>query len=152
MEKDILSKVLKVEEDIQEKLEAEKKRASEMVEEAREEAAKRVFAEEVGLIDSFNVALKDSRILAEKKALEILQNAGLDADKINNLKFEKVEQLEKKNATLTEAVTDLLEIVEQFAATPSKEPSKKVNNPFKDKHKKEFDFSKIGQALRNNKK
>ncbi len=85
MEKDILSKVLKVEEDIQEKLEAEKKRASEMVEEAREEASKRVFAEEAGLIDSFNVALKDSRILAEKKALEILQNAGLDADKINNL-------------------------------------------------------------------
>ena len=85
MEKDILSKVLKVEEDIQEKLEAEKKRASEMVEEAREDAVKRVFAEEAGLIDSFNGALKDSRMLAEKKALEILQKAGLDADKINNL-------------------------------------------------------------------
>ena len=85
MEKDILSKVLKVEEDIQEKLEAEKKRASEMVEEAREDAAKRVFAEEAGLIDSFNGALKDSRMLTEKKASAILQNAELEADKINNL-------------------------------------------------------------------
>ena len=72
-------------------------------------------------------------------------------EKINNLKFEKVEALEKKNATLTEAVTELVSIVEQFAATPSVEPTKKVINPFKDKDKKEFDFSKIGQALRNTK-
>jgi len=71
-------------------------------------------------------------------------------DKINNLKFEKVEQLEKKNATLTEAVTDLLEIVEQFAATPSKEPSKKVNNPFADKDPSKFDFSKVRQSLNKN--
>jgi len=76
-------------------------------------------------------------------------------DKINNLKFAAIEDvatLTKRNEALTESVTELLAIVEQFAATPSVEPTKKVNNPFKDKDKKEFDFSKIGQALRNTKK
>lgn len=76
-------------------------------------------------------------------------------DKINNLKFAAIEDvatLTKRNEVLTESVTELLAIVEQFAATPSVEPTKKVNNPFKDKDKKEFDFSKIGQALRNTKK
>ena len=75
-------------------------------------------------------------------------------DKINNLKFaaiEEVEALTKRNKTLTEAVSELVGIVEQFAGTPSEEPTKKVKNPFK-KDSKEFDFSKIGAALRNNKK
>ena len=75
-------------------------------------------------------------------------------DKINNLKFAAIEDvatLTKKNEALTEAITELVTIVEQFAATESEQPSKAVKNPFK-KESKEFDFSKIGQALRNNKK
>jgi hypothetical protein len=75
-------------------------------------------------------------------------------DKINNLKFaaiEEVEALTERNKTLTDAVSELVGIVEQFAGTPSEEPTKKVKNPFK-RDTKEFDFSKIGAALRNNKK
>ena len=75
-------------------------------------------------------------------------------DKINNLKFaaiEDVKTLTERNKTLTEAVSELVGIVEQFAGTPSEEPTKKVKNPFK-QDSKEFDFSKIGAALRNNKK
>jgi len=75
-------------------------------------------------------------------------------DKINNLKFaaiEDVKTLTERNKTLTEAVSELVSIVEQFAGTPSEEPTKKVKNPFK-QDSKEFDFSKIGAALRNNKK
>lgn len=75
-------------------------------------------------------------------------------DKINNLKFaaiEDVKTLTERNKTLTEAVSELVNIVEQFAGTPSEEPTKKVKNPFK-QDSKEFDFSKIGAALRNNKK
>tara|TARA_R110000796_G_scaffold56683_3_gene131270 strand:- start:199 stop:849 length:651 start_codon:yes stop_codon:yes gene_type:complete len=74
--------------------------------------------------------------------------------KINNLKFADIEDfdtLKKENESLKEAVIELTNIVEKFAATPSEEPTKKINNPFKDKEKKEFDFSKIGQALRNKK-
>lgn len=67
-------------------------------------------------------------------------------DKINNLKFAAVEDvatLRKKNEVLTEAVTELVSIVEKFAATPSDEPKKQPYNPFKDKEKKQIDFSKI---------
>jgi len=75
-------------------------------------------------------------------------------DKINNLKFAAiadVKTLTERNKTLTEAVSELVGIVEQFAGTPSEEPTKKVKNPFK-QDSKEFDFSRIGAALRNNKK
>jgi hypothetical protein len=75
-------------------------------------------------------------------------------DKINNLKFAAiadVKTLTERNKNLTEAVSELVGIVEQFAGTPSEEPTKKVKNPFK-QDSKEFDFSKIGAALRNNKK
>ena len=75
-------------------------------------------------------------------------------EKINNLKFAAiadVKTLTERNKTLTEAVSELVGIVEQFAGTPSEEPTKKVKNPFK-QDSKEFDFSKIGAALRNNKK
>ena len=98
---------------------------------------------------------------APKLDVEALQNQLIDklntalTDKINNLKFASVKEvadLKAENATLKEALTDLVEVVEKFAATPTEEPKKKVNNPFKDKEKKEFDFSKIGQALRNTKK
>jgi hypothetical protein len=71
------------------------------------------------------------------------------ANKINNLKFAAVEDvatLTKKNEALTEAITELVGIVEKFAATPSDEPKKSTKNPFK-KDKKEFDFSKIGKTL-----
>jgi membrane-associated HD superfamily phosphohydrolase len=97
---------------------------------------------------------------APKLDVEALQNQLIDklntalTDKINNLKFASVKEvadLKAENATLKEALTDLVEVVEKFAATPTEEPKKKVNNPFKDKEKKEFDFSKIGQALRNTK-
>lgn len=68
------------------------------------------------------------------------------ANKINNLKFAAIEDvatLTKKNEVLTEAVTELISIVEKFAATPSDEPKKQPYNPFKDKEKKQIDFSKI---------
>ena len=75
--------------------------------------------------------------------------------KINNLKFasiEEVEALKSENKVLKESLTEVIDLMQKFAGTPSEEPKKKAYNPFKDKDKKEFDFSKIGQAIRNNKK
>ena len=95
---------------------------------------------------------------APKLDVEALQNQLIDklntalTDKINNLKFasvKEVAELKVENATLKEALSDLVEVVEKFAATPTDEPKKKVHNPFKDKEVKEFDFSAIGKALRN---
>lgn len=71
--------------------------------------------------------------------------------KINNLKFaseKEVADLKAENKVLRESLTDLVNIVEKFAATPAEEPKKKPYNPFKDKEVKEFDFSKLGKALK----
>lgn len=71
--------------------------------------------------------------------------------KINNLKFaseKEVADLKAENKVLRESLTDLVNIVEKFAATPAEEPKKKPYNPFKDKETKEFDFSKLGKALK----
>lgn len=92
--------------------------------------------------------------VAPKLDIEALQNQLIDklntsiTEKINNLKFaavEEVETLKAENATLKKSLTDLVGIVEKFAAEPSEAPKKKPYNPFKDKEKKEFDFSKILQ-------
>ena len=71
--------------------------------------------------------------------------------KINNLKFasiKEVETLKAENKVLRESLTDLVNIVEKFAATPAEEPKKKAYNPFADKTPKEFDFSKVRQSLK----
>jgi hypothetical protein len=71
--------------------------------------------------------------------------------KINNLKFasiKEVETLKAENKVLRESFTDLVNIVEKFAATPAEEPKKKAYNPFADKTPKEFDFSKVRQSLK----
>jgi len=71
--------------------------------------------------------------------------------KINNLKFasiKEVETLKAENKVLKESLTELVNIVEKFAATPAEEPKKKAYNPFADKTPKEFDFSKVRQSLK----
>ena len=94
--------------------------------------------------------------VAPKLDVEALQNQLIDklntelTERINNLKFasvKEVESLKSENATLKEALTDLVSVVEKFAATPSEEPKRKPYNPFKDKEVKEFDFSRIGRVL-----
>jgi uncharacterized protein (UPF0305 family) len=68
-----------------------------------------------------------------KLDVEALQNQLIDklntalTEKINNLKFasvKEVESLKSENATLKEALTDLVSVVEKFAATPSEEPKR----------------------------
>lgn len=89
--------------------------------------------------------------VAPKLDVEALQNQLIDklntaiTDKINNLKFAKVDELESlkaENARLKESLVELTGIVEKFAATPSEEPKKKPNNPFK-KEGNSIDYSKL---------
>ena len=72
--------------------------------------------------------------------LEEIQNAVLAklnesiANKINNLKFaavEEVESLKNENAKLKEALSAMATLVEKIAEQPSATPKKKVENPFK---------------------
>ena len=92
-----------------------------------------------------------------KLDVEALQNQLIEklntsiSDKINNLKFasvEEIETLKAENKTLKESLVDVVELFEKFASTPKEEPKKKPYNPFADKEKKEFDFSKLGRILK----
>jgi hypothetical protein len=64
--------------------------------------------------------------------------------KINNLKFASVKEvasLKAENKVLKESMTELIDIVQKFAGTPTQEPKKKPYNPFADKEPSKFDFS-----------
>lgn len=87
-----------------------------------------------------------------KLDVEALQNQLIDklntaiTEKINNLKFAKqaeIDSLKKENATLKESLTELVDIVEKFAATPKEDPKKQPYNPFKKEDAQPFDFSKL---------
>jgi hypothetical protein len=70
--------------------------------------------------------------------------------KINNLKFASVKEvasLKAENKVLKESMTELIDIVQKFAGTPTQEPKKKPYNPFADKEPSKFDFSKVRQSL-----
>jgi len=70
--------------------------------------------------------------------------------KINNLKFASVKEvasLKAENKILKESMTELIDIVQKFAGTPTQEPKKKPYNPFADKEPSKFDFSKVRQSL-----
>ena len=70
--------------------------------------------------------------------------------KINNLKFASVKEvasLKAENKVLKESLTELVDIVQKFAGTPTAEPTKKPYNPFADKQPSKFDFSKVRQSL-----
>lgn len=88
--------------------------------------------------------------------IEALQNQLIEklntsiSDKINNLKFanvETVDAIKKENEVLRQSLTDLVDIVEKFAGTPSEEPKKKPYNPYANTEKKPFDFSKLRKPI-----
>ena len=94
--------------------------------------------------------------VAPKLDIEALQNQLIEklntslSDKINNLKFASVKEvnvLKAENKVLRESLTDLVDIVQKFAGTPIEEPKKKPYNPFSDKEPSKFDFSKVRQSL-----
>lgn len=73
--------------------------------------------------------------------------------KINNLKFasvKEVEALKSENKVLKESLTEVIDLMQKFAGTPTEEPKKKAYNPFADKEPSKFDFSKVSQSLNKN--
>jgi len=73
--------------------------------------------------------------------------------KINNLKFasvKEVEALKSENKVLKESLTEVIDLMQKFAGTPTEEPKKKAYNPFADKEPSKFDFSKVRQSLNKN--
>ncbi len=79
----------------------------------------------------------------EGEIVEWIQNA--ITEKIDRLKFAKVEEIETlkaENTQLKEAFTMTVKMLEKFEATPVDEPKKTHRNPFKQEASK-VDFSKL---------
>ncbi len=85
MEKDILSKVIEVEREIQEKLREEKSRTLEWIEEVREDAEKQFAKEEERLREHFQKAVDDTGASAGREAAELLKDSALQAERLAGL-------------------------------------------------------------------
>ncbi|HYA31479.1 MAG TPA: hypothetical protein VED67_01885 [Thermodesulfovibrionales bacterium] len=89
-EKDILSKVIAVEKEIQDKLMLEKERSLEWLEKVKREAEEAVSREEERLKGSFESAKMNSGTDAEKKATQMLKKADAEAERISGISDETV--------------------------------------------------------------
>jgi len=88
MEDDILSKIVEVEKEIQERTEIEKNKAHEWLEKVKKDAETELATVEKELYESLNQELQDAKQHAEKKASEILLDAQTKAERIEKLSDE----------------------------------------------------------------
>lgn len=87
-EKDILSKVIGVEKEIQDRLMLEKEKSLEWLEKVKKEAEEAVSREEERLKGSFESAKMNLGTDAEKKAAEMLKKANAEAERISGISDE----------------------------------------------------------------
>jgi hypothetical protein len=85
MEKDILKEVIEVEKEVHEKIQIEKRISQEWLEKIKKDTEPEVLKEEENLKGSFNKAVKDAKLNAEKKAAAILEEANIKAERFEEL-------------------------------------------------------------------
>jgi vacuolar-type H+-ATPase subunit H len=88
MENDILSKVIEVEREIQEKLREERIKSLEWLEKGKRQAEEEIAREEERLGDSYRKVLDDTVAEAEKHAAEIVQESTLKAEGLSRVSAE----------------------------------------------------------------
>lgn len=93
MEKDILSKVIEVEGDIHKRISLEKERADELIENARKEAEGEVIREEARLKAGLEMAIKEAKSDAEKRASEMISEADLVSLGLKNISDEELKEI-----------------------------------------------------------
>jgi vacuolar-type H+-ATPase subunit H len=96
MERDLLSKILDTEREIQAKIESEKKRRVETIEKARKEADERVMQEEAALREQFETSVRETEKVAEEKAGVILEAAARRATNLRGLSDEVLQKIVMK--------------------------------------------------------
>jgi len=91
--KDILNRIIEVENEIRGRLEIEKRKAIEWVEKVKKDAEEEVEREEEGLKDSFNKAEADAKAEAERKAAETLESVTKWAEGLGKLNDETLKEV-----------------------------------------------------------
>ncbi len=85
MEKDILSRVIEVEREIQEKLREEKRRTLEWIGEVKKEAEEQLAKEEERVKEFFRKTVDDTGAAAEREAAELLRDSALQGERLAGL-------------------------------------------------------------------
>jgi vacuolar-type H+-ATPase subunit H len=93
MEEDILGKVVEVEKEIRHRLETEKEKAEQWLAAAREDAEKEVNRTKEDLKGSLDATIKEARAVSEEKALQIIGDAKLSAEKLKGLESEELRKI-----------------------------------------------------------
>ena len=93
MEEDILGKVVEVEKEIRHRLETEKEKSAQWLAKAREDAGKEVNRTKEDLKGSLDAAIKEARGVSEKKALQMIEDAKLSAEKLEGLGSEELKKI-----------------------------------------------------------
>jgi hypothetical protein len=93
MERDIISKVVGVEKEIQDRLDLEKRRADEWLKKVKEEAEEEIRGEGKTLKESFTKAKKDEIAATRRKAAEILNDAAIEAERLSKISDETLKDI-----------------------------------------------------------
>jgi vacuolar-type H+-ATPase subunit H len=93
MEKDILSKVIEVEKEIQERLRDEKKKAHEWLEGVKKEIEKDISLQEEQLRDSYTRGREDAKAEAEREAARIVKDADALAERYRRMNDETLQEI-----------------------------------------------------------
>jgi vacuolar-type H+-ATPase subunit H len=85
MDDDILSKVVEVEKDVQQRIGIEKNMSREWLENVKRDAEEKILREEKELKTAFDEAIRKTNISSEKKAIEIIKDANTETEKLERL-------------------------------------------------------------------
>jgi vacuolar-type H+-ATPase subunit H len=96
MERDLLSKVLDNEREIQAKIESEEKQCAEKIEKARKDAEERVVQEEAVLCEQLEKSIREAEETADEKAGETLKAAARRAEYLRSLPDEALQRIVMK--------------------------------------------------------
>lgn len=97
MESDSLSRIIEAEKDIARIIEEERKKALQLVEQTKIDAAKRLAEERGSLSAALEAAIRNAEADAEKTASELLDKACKEAERLSGISNEEVNALLKKH-------------------------------------------------------
>ncbi|MCK5506578.1 MAG: hypothetical protein KAJ10_15550 [Thermodesulfovibrionia bacterium] len=85
MDDDILSKVVEVEKEVQQRIGIEKNMSREWLENVKRDAEEKILREEKALKTALDEAISKTNINSGKKAIEIIKDANTEAEKLERL-------------------------------------------------------------------
>ncbi len=97
MKRDMLGEVIEVEREIHAKLLAEKDRAEKWLDEVKKKAEEEIFLEEERIKNSFEQAIKDAILDAQRKANEIIADANEKAERLASISNESLIEIIRKH-------------------------------------------------------